>query len=106
MRDMLLAKPDDQLSDIMLMEPVRAQGRRAPRGCAQGSARAPLSVYPVVSRGTASGGLVRGETLFANRAIAISGQSGSMVGVDKEERLGTPVKRSLLLRHPGCRSTC
>jgi magnesium transporter len=45
-------------------------------------------------------GLVRGETLFANRAVAISAQSGSMVGVDKEERLGTPLMRSLMLRHP------
>ena len=33
-------------------------------------------------------GLVRGEELFAKQAIEISAQSGKMVGVDKEERLG------------------
>jgi magnesium transporter len=43
---------------------------------------------------------VRGSDLFANRAIEISGQSGAMVGVDKEERLGTSLGRSLKLRHP------
>ena len=99
MREMLLAKPGDKLSDIkidafalredMLLEDAlkEALGRHYP-------------VYPVVDAAGKLVGLVRGETLFANRAVAISGQSGSMVGVDKEERLGTPLKRSLLLRHP------
>ena len=99
MREMLLAKPGDKLSDIkidafalredMLLEDAlkEALGRHYP-------------VYPVVDAAGTLVGLVRGETLFANRAVAISGQSGSMVGVDKEERLGTPLKRSLLLRHP------
>ena len=45
-------------------------------------------------------GLIRGGELFANRAIEISGQSGAMVGVDNEERLGTPLFTSLKLRHP------
>ena len=99
MREMLLAKPGDKLSDIkidafalredMLLEDAlkEALGRHYP-------------VYPVVDAAGKLVGLVRGEPLFANRAVAISGQSGSMVGVDKEERLGTPLKRSLLLRHP------
>jgi magnesium transporter len=43
---------------------------------------------------------VRGETLFANRAIAISGQSGSMVGCRQGRAAATPLKRSLMLRHP------
>ena len=99
MREMLLAKPGDKLSDIkidafalredMLLEDAlkEALGRHYP-------------VYPVVDAAGKLVGLVRGEPLFANRAVAISGQSGSMVGVDNEERLGTPLKRSLLLRHP------
>ena len=45
-------------------------------------------------------GLIRGEELFRNQAIEISAQSGKMVGVDKEERLATPLSRSLKLRHP------
>ena len=45
-------------------------------------------------------GLVRGEELFAEQAIEISAQAGQMVGVEKEERLATPLARSLRLRHP------
>jgi magnesium transporter len=100
MREMLLAKPDDKLADVMLKEPFALQ-RDMPLGDALKEALARhYPVYPVVDAAGVLVGLVRGETLFANRAVAISGQSGSMVGVDKEERLGTPLKRSLLLRHP------
>jgi magnesium transporter len=38
--------------------------------------------------------------MFAEQAYQISAQPGAMVGVDKEERLSTPWKRSLLFRHP------
>lgn len=100
MRDMLLAKPQDKLADIMLRDPF-AFGQDMPL---EEALKAALSrhypVYPVVDGAGRLTGLVRGETLFANRAIAISGQAGSMVGVEKEERLQTPLKRSLLLRHP------
>ena len=100
MRDMLLAKPADKLADIMLREPF-ALGADMPLEDALKAALARhYPVYPVVDGAGVLTGLVRGETLFANRAIAISGQAGSMVGVEKEERLGTPLKRSLLLRHP------
>jgi magnesium transporter len=43
---------------------------------------------------------VRGRVLFEEQAFEISAQAGRMVGVDKEERLGTPWPRSLLFRHP------
>jgi len=100
MRDMLLAKPEDKLSDIMLKEPFALQEDMLLEDALKEALGRHYPVYPVVDRNGTLAGLVRGETLFANRAVAISGQSGSMVGVDKEERLGTPVKRSLLLRHP------
>jgi magnesium transporter len=45
-------------------------------------------------------GLVRGEELFREQAIEISAQPGQMVGVEREERLATPLRRSLKLRHP------
>jgi len=100
MREMLLAKPGDTLEAIMLREPF-ALKQDMPLGDALKEALGRhYPVYPVVDDNGVLIGLVRGETLFANRAIAISGQSGSMVGVDKEERLGTPLKRSLMLRHP------
>jgi len=100
MRDMLLAKPDAKLSEIMLREPFSLQEDMPLEDALKAALARHYPVYPIVDANGTLAGLVRGETLFANRAIAISGQSGSMVGVDKEERLSTPLKRSLLLRHP------
>ncbi len=100
MRDMLLAKPEDKLADIMLKQPFALKEDTLLEDALKEALTRHYPVYPVIDASGTLAGLVRGETLFANRAVAISGQSGSMVGVDKEERLGTPVKRSLLLRHP------
>ena len=57
-------------------------------------------VYPVCDEAGLFLGLVRGQTLFEARAIEISAQAGSMVGVEEEERLTTPVARGLRFRHP------
>ena len=57
-------------------------------------------VYPVVDAERRLIGLVRGQTMFEAQAIEISLQAGSMVGVEKEERLATPWCHSLKLRHP------
>ena len=100
MREMLLAKPGDKLADIMIEEPFALREDMLLEDALKEALGRHYPVYPVVDAAGTLVGLVRGETLFANRAVAISGQSGSMVGVDKEERLGTPLKRSLLLRHP------
>jgi magnesium transporter len=45
-------------------------------------------------------GAVRGGRLFEAQAIEISFQAGSMVGVEKEEKLSTPWPRSFKYRHP------
>jgi magnesium transporter len=100
MREMLLAKPSDKLSDIMIKQPFALREDMLLEDALKEALARHYPVYPVVDAGGKLIGLVRGETLFANRAIAISGQSGSMVGVDKEERFGTPLMRSLMLRHP------
>jgi magnesium transporter len=100
MREMLLAKPEDKLADVMLRDPFAFRQDMPLDEALKEALGRHYPVYPVVDAAGRLTGLVRGETLFANRAVAISGQSGSMVGVDKEERLGTPLRRSLLLRHP------
>ena len=100
MREMLLAQPTDKLADIMLKAPFAFRDDMLLEDALKEALGRHYPVYPVVDAAGKLVGLVRGETLFANRAIAISGQSGSMVGVDKEERFGTPLMRSLLLRHP------
>ena len=57
-------------------------------------------VYPVCDGLGTLIGLVRGQALFEEQAIEITAQVGSMVGVEKEERLATPWQQSLKFRHP------
>jgi len=57
-------------------------------------------VYPVVNDAKQLIGLVRGYKLFEAQAIEISAQAGSMVGVQKEERVSTSLLRSFAYRHP------
>ena len=57
-------------------------------------------VYPVVDAAGRLVGLLRGQAMFEARAIDISAQPGTMVGVEKEESVGTGWPRSLKLRHP------
>jgi magnesium transporter len=100
MREMLLAKKTDRLDTIMLKDVFALERDTKLEDALKQALYKHFPVYPVVDGKGKLVGLVRGPDLFANRAIEISAQSGSMVGVDKEERLSTPVKRSLLLRHP------
>ncbi len=57
-------------------------------------------VYPVCDDNGVLLGLIRGQTLFEEQAFEITAQVGSMVGVEKEERLATPLKSSFKFRHP------
>ena len=57
-------------------------------------------VYPVIDAEQRLVGLVRGQTMFEAQAIEITLQAGSMVGVEKEERLATRWSQSLRFRHP------
>lgn len=57
-------------------------------------------VYPVCDGHGKLLGLVRGQTMFEEQAFEITAQVGSMVGVEKEERLATPLNTSFKFRHP------
>ena len=56
--------------------------------------------YPVTDRGGRLVGLVRGAALFELEAFEITAQAGSMVGVEKEERIATPIRQSFKFRNP------
>lgn len=100
MRDLLLAPPEAKLGDIMLTDVFALSDSMALAEALKAALARHYPVYPVVDEGGVLKGLVRGETLFAEQAVEISAQAGAMVGVEKEERLSTPLKRSLFLRHP------
>jgi len=57
-------------------------------------------VYPVCDKNGILLGLVRGQTMFEEQAFEITAQVGSMVGVEKEERLATSLRSSFRFRHP------
>ncbi len=100
MREMLLAQPGDTLESVMLREPFALKRAMPLEEALRQALQKHFPVYPVVDATGRLVGLIRGDDLFANRAIEISGQAGAMVGVEKEERLSTPLLRSLKLRHP------
>ena len=56
--------------------------------------------YPVCDDNGKLLGVVRGQTLFEEQAFEIAAQVGSMVGVEKEERLATPLNTSFKFRYP------
>ena len=100
MRDMLLATPETKLGEIMLTD-LFALNEKMPIGDALKAALTRhFPVYPVVNDANELKGLIRGDALFTAQAVEISAQAGTMVGVEKEERFATPLKRSLMLRHP------
>jgi magnesium transporter len=45
-------------------------------------------------------GLVYGWQLFESVASEISAQTGTMVGLDREERISTPILKAFKMRHP------
>lgn len=100
MRDMLLATPEAKLGDLMLRDVFALRDNMALSDALKAALSKHFPVYPVVDAEGVLKGLIRGDELFAEQAIEISAQAGSMVGVEKEERLATPLKRSLKLRHP------
>ena len=100
MRDMLLATPQTRLDEIMLKDVYAFSEDMELDEALKTAVVRHYPVYPVCDANGVLKGLIRGEELFRNQAIEISAQAGEMVGVDKEERLTTPLTRSLKLRHP------
>lgn len=99
MRELLLSAHAQRLDEVML-DNVFALPASAPL---QEAMKQVLDrhypVYPVIDHERRLIGLVRGQSMFEAQAIEITLQAGSMVGVSEEERLGTPWKQSLRMRH-------
>ncbi len=100
MRDLMLAEPETKLAEVMVRDPFKLDPEMELTEAMKMVVNKHYPVYPVCSKDGILLGLVRGQTLFEARAIEISAQVGSMVGVEKEERLSTPLLRSLRYRHP------
>lgn len=99
-RDLLLAVPGQTLADIMLPDPFCLQQDQPASEAIKLAVHRHYPVYPVTDGDGHIVGVVRGWRLFERQAIEITAQSGQMVGVDKEERVHTPLMRSFIMRHP------
>ncbi len=100
MRDLLFSQPDARLEQVMLREPFFLRADETLIDAMRRAVNRHFPVYPVCDGAGKLVGLVRGPTLFEAQAIELSAQAGSMVGVEKEERLSTPLWTSLRFRHP------
>jgi magnesium transporter len=100
MRELLLADRSSKLADIMLTDVFFLTPELQVRDAMRLVLNRHFPVYPVCDADRTLLGEIRGQTMFEEQAFEISAQPGKMVGVDREERLSTPWKRSLLFRHP------
>jgi magnesium transporter len=99
-RELAFARPDQRLSEIMVARPFSLRPDTDVIDAMREVVRRHYPVYPVCDADGRLIGVVRGAVLFEEQAFEISAQAGSMVGVEKEERLTTPWQRALKFRHP------
>jgi magnesium transporter len=100
MRDLLLNPHERSLSDLMLRDIFSLKPDEPLLDAMKATMNRHYPVYPVCKPDGELAGLVRGQALAEAQAFELSAQAGSMVGVEKEERLATPIWRSFLFRHP------
>jgi magnesium transporter len=100
MRDMLLATPQQTLAQVMLHAPFSLNADMPIGDAVRAAFKRHYPVYPVCGADGRLAGLVRGWKLFEQQAVEISAQSGRMVGVGSEERVGTSIWNAFRMRHP------
>ncbi|MEP7155380.1 MAG: magnesium transporter [Betaproteobacteria bacterium] len=100
MRDLLFADNAVRLEDIMLRDVFSLRPELAISDAMRATLHRHYPVYPVCNGDGILLGLVRGQTIFETEAFEITAQAGSMVGVEKEERITTPLVKSFKYRHP------
>ncbi|WP_439133808.1 magnesium transporter [Pseudomaricurvus sp.] len=100
MRDLLLAKPSQLLSEVMVAEPFAFHTDTPMSEAVKEALYRHYPVYPVVDDMQQVIGEVRGWKLYERIATELSAQAGSQVGVAREEQVSTPVFAAFRMRHP------
>ena len=100
MRDLLFNDTSSMLEQVMLRNVFALRAATPLTDAMKLVLDRHYPIYPVVDEAQRLAGLVRGQTMFEAQAVEISLQAGSMVGLEKEERLATPPVKSLKMRHP------
>src|SRR6185436_12615316 len=99
-RELLFATPEQPIEEIMVRSPFSLRPELSITDAMREALKRHFPVYPVCDAAGKLVGLVRGQTLFEHQAFELSAQAGTMVGVEREERLGTPWPRCFKFRHP------
>ncbi|GAA5188690.1 magnesium transporter [Ferrimonas gelatinilytica] len=100
MRELLLASPGQTMEEIMTPEPFALSPETPIFSAILSALKRHYRLYPVTDGDGKLVGLVFGWQLFEQVARETMAQSGSMVGISKEERLVTPVREAFVKRHP------
>ena len=100
MRDLLFNSREARLADVMLANPFALAPDLPVPDAMKLTVNRHYPQYPVTDAEGKLVGLVRGAALFELEAFEITAQAGSMVGVEKEERIATPIKQSFKFRNP------
>ena len=100
MRDLLFNEPGAPLSEVMLANPFSLAPEMPVTDAMKVTAGRHYPVYPVTDANRVLVGLVRGAALFELEAFEITAQAGAMVGVEREERIATPIRQSFKFRNP------
>lgn len=100
MRDLLLAKPSQLLSEVMVQEPFAFEPETPMAEAVKEALYRHYPVYPVVDENHYIIGEVRGWKLYERIATELSAQAGAQVGVAREEQVATPVFAAFRMRHP------
>jgi magnesium transporter len=100
MRDLLFSPKSERLGDVMLRSVFALHASMPVLDAMKLTLDKHFPVYPVVDGDGRLLGTVRGHSLFEAQAFELTAQAGTMVGVDREERLTTRWPRSLMFRHP------
>ena len=99
-RELLYGERSQTLNEVMLRSPFVLRPEMTLVQAMREVVTRHYPVYPVCEEDGTLVGQVRGQTLFEQQAFEISAQAGAMVGVEREERLATPLLRSFKFRHP------
>ena len=100
MRDLLLASPRQTLAEIMTPDPFVFDLDTSLSAAVNAAMKKRYRLYPVVDNSGRLTGLVYAWQLYDRVAEEISGQSGAMVGIDREERVTTHFLKAFKMRHP------
>jgi magnesium transporter len=100
MRDLLFNVREASLAEVMLRHPFELKPDLPIPEAMKLTVNRHYPQYPVCDYDGKLVGLVRGASLFETQAFEITAQAGSMVGVEKEERISTSIPQSFKYRNP------